>query len=941
MAYKRLPALALLLALVLLFQPAHAKEVALLVNGIEADTPETALQIIGSNNYDLNLTVINNLSDSNTAIDSNTPFDLYFILDATTSMDQELKAATDAINNLISDYNADREYVIVETKTAADRSVEGIDYFDTPEKADMDFCLNCAYRAFEQNFLQNCSTTNDYFHFYWRDSADCNKYYDIFRAFEQLKGFVFYIYPDQTNWSYERRMQTIQGYDWYVFYPSQANAQRFGELAGRLTEINKGKILDRAIKIMGNYSRLNSEYLSHEGKSENSFATGESGTTERNKGIVRVGSMFFGGYLSYAGLLPGNCLFAYSSEDLNTVCKKTGPETKYCEGGWSSVCKTFKSETGQGCVQSDRKCTRNCPYQNCVNFGPYECLKWADVPSCLGYSTSCQTQCTGDDVVTCTPSCSKYCSNWGQPEKQCVQWGVTCIQWEPACCEWQWYCVKEGQVTTNTCIDEQTVCLKWATKADCLEWEQSHETTCSEYSSTKINVINSYLAQRVNQFGQFLYLALTYYPWVRTVPSPVALPSTYFQHRSLDNFPPLLREIVGSIKTSGTIEEWGKAILSLAEGKNSFWRQDSTKAVILVTDEDDDSNQYVEAAMAAKEKGIKVFGLIGEGPYAKQAMDEMGVVAAETGGAVFSYKNPNEIPGLIGRVVKIVNGEHNFVLKKEGPDWDDVNGQVTLTGIPDGGQRSFKNVLRVPEAIPKPGTLIKYTVMLDSNNEISDSAYVMVSGNRPPTAEFTAMPREGFTPLTVDFDASNSSDPDGDPLTYFWSFSDRMDTMDLQKFPLVFNSLESIIVTLTVKDSGGLIDTTSQQVLPYTRLTITGFEVKQPKENEKVQVTVNCTYGIPLTVALYNAPSSQTQALLSETEYECNSGYAALEPPLEKGLYLITAKIKNSNCTRCTDQKYFPVSSAAPEISTPDIHPLLVAIIAAGILLITAKKRKK
>ncbi len=77
--------------------------------------------------------------------------------------------------------------------------------------------------------------------------------------------------------------------------------------------------------------------------------------------------------------------------------------------------------------------------------------------------------------------------------------------------------------------------------------------------------------------------------------------------------------------------------------------------------------------------------------------------------------------------------------------------------------------------------------------------------NRPPVASFTTSVTSGDAPLTVQFDATASSDPDADALTYSWNFGDNS-TATGSAISHLFAQAGTYQVILTVSD-GQLSDT--------------------------------------------------------------------------------------------------------------------------------------
>lgn len=89
--------------------------------------------------------------------------------------------------------------------------------------------------------------------------------------------------------------------------------------------------------------------------------------------------------------------------------------------------------------------------------------------------------------------------------------------------------------------------------------------------------------------------------------------------------------------------------------------------------------------------------------------------------------------------------------------------------------------------------------------------------NGQPQAVASATPVSGVAPLGVQFDGRGSSDPDGDPLTYFWDFGDA--SSSTAAAPLKSYSINGVYqAALTVNDGRG--QTNSIDTAPPVRIVV-------------------------------------------------------------------------------------------------------------------------
>lgn len=118
-------------------------------------------------------------------------------------------------------------------------------------------------------------------------------------------------------------------------------------------------------------------------------------------------------------------------------------------------------------------------------------------------------------------------------------------------------------------------------------------------------------------------------------------------------------------------------------------------------------------------------------------------------------------------------------------------------------------------------------------------------GNQSPTAAFSSQQQQGT--LDVQFNATGSSDPDGNVVSYEWDFGDGQDTVTTEGavYTRIYSDPDTYEVSLTVTDNDGATDTETKTVTvnavdsPTTAPVIESFTADPATIDEDGEATLS------------------------------------------------------------------------------------------------------
>ena len=158
----------------------------------------------------------------------------------------------------------------------------------------------------------------------------------------------------------------------------------------------------------------------------------------------------------------------------------------------------------------------------------------------------------------------------------------------------------------------------------------------------------------------------------------------------------------------------------------------------------------------------------------------------------------------------------------------------------------------VEHAYTDNGTYTVTLTVTDDDGATDTATATKTVSNRSPVASFTESPETVYTNETIYFNASDSYDPDGSIVSYWWDFDDGKNATGVtteHSYPLEGN----YTVTLTVTDDDGATNSTStsKKVLNRPPVAVFTESAETVYTNETIHFNASDSYDLDGTIESY------------------------------------------------------------------------------------------